>query len=455
MRNSKVITSIKQLRFNLCFIIQCFLILFTVFKDDDFLRINAFLLFSFQAFIITTGLYSSKIKYSYLFSPSILGLSYLIINLCLGGYLAPRGYGFYTDYQSVILNAKHIKFSVILLESILLSLFITSYLALKNLASSSILRSGLGNTNLHIPKKNRLIFISIVIYLSTLLTGLPAPFQFGALLILFNLFRDQKTFYRILLYFGILFLSIWDYSHDKRNILIVLLIMILVEVQVMRSYIKISLKNFLKLCGIGVLFLSLIITASINRGYGNKDVIEASNIILAIKNYITADIFLDAITDNLELSYAYGGMINSINLLRAGELNYLLGISIIKPVFIFIPRSIWPGKPWSLMHEYTKEYDYQGWIQGSSLPIPIPIEFFANFHLFGLLFSLLFFFCLDYLFKLYLIKPIPLDFKSFLGGFIGITCFIIIRGSGLDLFVIYILSGLSSFFLIRILYKYA
>lgn len=454
MRNSKDITRIKHLRFYVFFIIQCFIILYTVYKDNDFLRINAFLLFSIQAIVIAVGLYSSKIKYSYIFSPSILGLSYLIINLCLGGYLAPRGYGFYSDYQNVILNAQHIKFSVILLESILLSLFITSYLALKNLANSNILITELGNGNFHILKKKRLILISIFVYLSTLLTGLPAPFQFGALLILFNVFRRKKSFVRVLLYFGILLLSIWDYSHDKRNILIVLLIIILVEVQKMKSYIKFSLKNLLKLLAIGIIFLSLIITASINRGYGNKDVIEATNIILAIKNYVTADIFIDAITDNLELSYAYGGMINSIDLLAAGEMNFLLGVSVIKPVFIFIPRSIWPGKPWSLMHEYTKEYDYQGWIQGSSLPIPITIEFFANFHLFGLLFSILFFSCLDYLFKLYLIKTNPLNFKSFIGGFIGVTSFIIIRGSGLDLFVIYILSGLSAFYLIKIIYKY-
>jgi hypothetical protein len=428
-------------------LLHLFLFLGILFSSEYFLKYNAFLFFIVQSIIILFSLKRHVVNFISLFSPSFVALAYILFNQIFGGYLAPRAYGFYKDYATIIESLDEITLIICTLLFINYLLFLLSFRQLKRLNKIKI--NVIKNRKYIISK----LIIAFTIYLTTLLTGLTAPFQFGALIIIFLLFINHNFLWRYLVYIFVLTLSIWDYSHDKRNIFVVLFLILLIEALRTSKKFQINFNLIIKAVSVFSVFLVLIILASINRGYGGDSITENKNKIVAVADYINADIFKDAITDNLELNYAYGGMVNSLDLLYKGDLDFHYGLTLIKPVFLIIPRSFFTNKPYSFMHYYTQKVDPKGWSLGSSLPVILPIEFVANFHLFGLILFFLFYWFLDSLFIKFLFmisNEEKLNFFGFLGAFVATTNFILIRGSGLDLFVLYILFGLTSFYLYKL-----
>jgi len=174
-----------------------------------------------------------------------------------------------------------------------------------------------------------------------------------------------------------------------------------------------------------------------------------------IPEYVNSDFFADAIVSNLELNTVYGNTTNCIELVENSEIDLQWGGTLIKPLFLFLPRSIFEYKPNSIISVYTKKYAPFFYSKGGSYPVTVYAEMFANFYYFGIIFLFLFYFFLE---KLYV---------SFINGwdnylnktnvaliFLFVTSIQYVRGSGLDLWLLYVIIGypaaLMIFFLRRI-----
>ena len=95
---------------------------------------------------------------------------------------------------------------------------------------------------------------------------------------------------------------------------------------------------------------------SIARGYGNFDVENVLVAFFYIGDYIRSDIFRDAIVDNLEFSGVYFDTVNCADYVLNNQIPTLLGSTFIKPLFLPIPRELFPLKPESMINIYTSTF---------------------------------------------------------------------------------------------------
>lgn len=69
------------------------------------------------------------------------------------------------------------------------------------------------------------------------------------------------------------------------------------------------------------------------------------------------------------------------------NITYLYGLSFIKPIVAFIPRSVWPGKPETSSRLFPKYYNPGFYAIGGSEPVTVWGEFYWNFGWFGIIFG--------------------------------------------------------------------
>jgi hypothetical protein len=198
-----------------------------------------------------------------------------------------------------------------------------------------------------------------------------------------------------------------------------------------------TLKNIVRYVSIVLFFFCLVLTASILRGYG----FEATSVINAVKylpDYIVSDIVVDMLVDNFEINYNYGSSVTSIDMVIEEDIKYQYGASLLKILFLPLPREIFPGKPESVMQLYTQVYRPDLWSIDGSLPVIFASEMFINFHYFGLLIYGFVFYILNKLFLTFHLTP-PYCFKSYSAIFLFMTILMFARGSGIEQWLLYYL----------------
>lgn len=406
---------------------------------NDFQILNSFYFFLFHLIINCIILYNTGFRSRDILMPSLFSYLYIICSLTLGGYLTPRGFGFYKEYYPLLPQINN--YSTIN-TYLLASLSILSYLSIRVLNRSKKEKFP-NEVNLYKGKLGMIIMM-LLFSLLLFLLNIPFGFIFGILIIILQKAVPIKGLSRILIESSILILSVKFFSFDKRNIIMVLFAIFYFRTFSNLELLKLNLKNITKGIVLLALSLTLIIIASINRGYGVTD--DSKSAITKILPYINSNIFIDGITDNLELNFAYGSTYNAMRYIHEEKLPIQLGLTLIKPLFLPIPRELMPSKPWSFMHQYTKLHEFKEWLSGSSMPVIFPVELYGNFYFFGLLPLAIFYAFLNKIF-MYCIRQkfLNFDFKVFAGIFIICINLIITRGSGLDLFIIYVLFGSTSY----------
>jgi hypothetical protein len=204
-------------------------------------------------------------------------------------------------------------------------------------------------------------------------------------------------------------------------------------------------KILLYISGIA-LFLILIMTSSILRGYGQFDVSSLPKAISYVPKYISADIFVDGLTDNLELNYSYGTAVTSMDKILNGELRYQYGMTLLKVLFLPIPRKLFPDKPESIMQQFTRIYNPSYWAAGGSFPVILPCDMFLNFSYLGVLPFAFVWLILNYTFvKFHHISNRNIIYFSYI--FLFITVLMFARGSGLELYLLYCIFAMPVFIL--------
>lgn len=266
-------------------------------------------------------------------------------------------------------------------------------------------------------------------------------------------FSKLPTARRWLAYFAII-VSFATFSiHEKRDAIFLIFPMLYLEF--LNNGKKISIKLLLLYTLVGALTMILILTMSVARGYGGTG--EHSNLISAaplILTYMNSDMFIAGLLNNIEANYFYFHGLNSINMVLNEPLLISLGSTLIKPIFIFVPRDLVAWKPESIISLYTTAHDPAFRAAGGSLPISIFSELFWNFHLAGLAFTG-FFAAIMARLHIFMLNQ-HRNNRIFLFGFSLYAYMNIItlsRGSGFDLYFMYVLFAGISFLACSIVYS--
>ncbi|RSC93569.1 hypothetical protein [Tenacibaculum singaporense] len=423
-------------------IINIFLSISCFFLENKYLIYQGYLIYLFQFIINMTVLcFKSRLRFNHIFIPSLFSYIFISINLILGGYLVPRGHGVFDKYYYDVIQINNYN---LFTPYLLFSLTIFYYLSVKYITKTNNIQ--------RIKKSNSKTYLVIFLfYVLSLFLKTPVAVQLGFLIVFLYGLDKKKVKMKLLFYFIMLILSLRFYSFDKRNIIVVLFLILFFETIASYRYIKLKFKNILLILFLPVLFLFLIITASINRGYGEFEDTSFKSVFSNSIQYIKSDYFIDAITDNLELNYNYGATYVALDYVNNGIIDYQYGLTLIKPLFIFIPRDLYPNKPYSFMHLYTREYQYSEWIKGSSLPVIFPVELFGNFHYLGLIILFFFYKTLNTMYMVILREFDKMNFKLFLSIFFVITHLFFIRGGGIDLYVLYFIFSIPTYYLSRLI----
>lgn len=233
--------------------------------------------------------------------------------------------------------------------------------------------------------------------------------------------------------------------HEKREAFFLLLPILFFES--LKYSLILNIKSGIALFFLIFYSLVLILAMSIARGYGEFGEFDSIfSTIALIPAYMNSDIFIGGLLLNIEVGYFYFHGVNAIELVLQDPTILSMGSTLIKPLFLFMPRFIFPFKPEQMIALYTLEHDPAFRAIGGSYPISIFSEFFWNFHLAGL-FMILFLI----LFCYYIYKRLIESIENFSVPYIllYLVCYfniiMLARGSGLDMYVLFVV--LSAFFI--------
>jgi len=249
-------------------------------------------------------------------------------------------------------------------------------------------------------------------------------------------------------------ISIIGNFEDKRQIFFILILIIFFEFIRKKYEINFRFKKILFSLALILLFTYIILVSSLLRGYGQYNVDNPVDATFFIGKYLNSNNIKNTLTANFELSSAYGNTSNAVDYVYKGEVDYLYGYTFIKFLFIPIPRQVFPGKPRSMIDIYTTRFAPNFRAIGGSYPVIIYSESFWNFSLFGFLFLYILFrfFNKIYLKVVYYIKTSNLSVKSIFLTYLYITFIQVIRGSGLEIWLVYgVISIPFVFLLVKIM----
>jgi hypothetical protein len=383
-----------------------------------------------------------KIKYVYqLLTPSLFVLVYYMFSFCLGSYFSPRGYGFITKdfYINDLLEVQN--YSLIISYLLLVNTMLF-YATVRTLSISVPLNEHEKPTFMKENSDNNLkIFGLFILFL--IVSNLPFFGQFGfqyAIVILICIALKERTSFIKLSFYIPLFVLFMIFNHEnKREIILMALSIMALESVFSNSRLILTFKNICTYTVTIVILVILIISSSLLRGYGEYGEINTFQAILLIPQYVGSDVFIDAVMDNFEVSSVYPSVVLPIEYILTGKMELIFGQSIIKPLFLMIPREAFPAKPESIITLFTNTQAPSFFLRGGSLPVAFPGELFINFHIFGIPFFYLLISMFNYFYRqLTTLNCESLKFKMYAAT--SLSIFIFIRGGGFDLYSIFVMS---------------
>jgi len=410
---------------------------------NKFFIYHSWIIFGCQL-LITVPFLIKKIKYvKNLFLPSFFVLIYFLINQILGAYLVPRNYGIDKQFRTDVVYASTYNIIVPYFLLINTALFILSIYSL------TILSNNDSEIFSYVSKRNKkliseyffMIFLVIFFIITTQVSfSMIFSIQLAILIVLFSIVSKTKGVFKYLLYLTILSLLVVYKYQDKRELIIVFFSIIFLEAYIHKWIIKFSVSKIIKYSLIIITFMFLVISSSILRGYGNFNAKSFGEAINHIPEYISSSKFIDSFVENLELNYSYGTSISAMDQVIRGKIKYQYGLTIVKILFLPIPRKYLPFKPLSSMQLYTKSRNYNYFIEGGSYPISFQCDMFINFHILGMLPFLLIFLILDYIF-LKIFENTRDTVRKMTYIYLVITILMLARGSGIELYMVYFIFG--------------
>ena len=269
-----------------------------------------------------------------------------------------------------------------------------------------------------VPKTVFAIFFLIAV--QNIVSGLIRWSMYLGLITAFATFSIQDKREAIFLIFPICFL---EFAFKKTKLSFALLIWFLI---------------------LAAFLLLLLLLMSVARGYGGfggfSTISEAAPFIL---KYVESDIFIGGLFANIEVNYFFFHALNAIELVFKDTANLNFGLTIIKPLFIVLPRYFFEWKPDSIIGLYTTAFDPAIRAVGGSWPISILSEFFWNFYFFAPFVTLLFsVFLVEFHMKMVRVIRSKGDYTLAFFLFAHMHLVVLARGSGLDQYAVCVLLAL-------------
>ncbi len=414
-------------------------------------------LFQFLILAIILSL-SPKKRIVFFLSPSFLAASYVTINFFIGSIIFNKG--LVDEFLLIPYQQSWKSYQFIMAYFNFINTFIIAIFFVSKKIKIPFQIKLLKDLRRYPPAFLKVVAVILIVLFSQIELKLdflgaqgslsPIPISIGAILLLVLFSKNPKLwkriFWYILLISGLALIS-WE---DKRNAIFLILPILLLESK--NIYLTLSLKKIFMVGTFTFIMLYLILIMSIRRGYGEyevKNIWQANNYIL---DYIKSENFVSNFMQNLEISYVYFFSNDAIEKILKNPKHITYGSTIIKPLFVFIPRKYFSKKPESIIHHYTSTVSKKYRQLGGSWVISIQSELFWNFHFLGIFAAipLFFFFNCIYMNILYLVNrnniinfiPLLYCYKLFL---------ILFRGSGLDLFFVLFTLSIILFFALKII----
>ncbi len=395
-------------------------------------------------------------KILYFFSPSFITTAYICINMAIGLYAFENG----LIYKQVIV-ASYINDEVILRASLMF--FVA------NIIVFNTFRNRINSIDSEMRKKahqfqlsrNQVIKFFIIIpvlfavdivsdKLGTQGGIFTIPVTVSILYLSYLLSRSQEKG-RWIFYPIIILISLFLQFDSKREVVFLIGGIFIIEsistVQLRRLS---STRLFFTVVVLGIAAFYLIIAMSITRGFGYYGVKNPIEALSYVDDYISDENNIRLVLNNIEATTVFFHSYNAIDMFLTREAPMLYGKTFIKIAFFPFPRSVLPIKPNSIIHEYTYRYDPYLREEGRSVAVSLYPEYFWNFDWLGVLvlFGVFFLFNEAYFYGI----------NSYFEGNIQIAVmgvFLIayfvgyLRGSGIDLFLLYLLIAFGT---IKLLY---
>jgi len=389
-------------------------------------------------------------RFKLLLSPSFLAVTYLNLNFLIGSWVFENDLVFrrlLSDYRIWEYASERLLFFNIINLFIICAYFIkikikinTSYLIDLNKINQPLLFY-----------VTALVFsITVFVFPYLNLTGFFIVI-FKTLLALFLIayaYRNFSIKKRVLIYFGIIFIFAIFSVQSKREAIFLVLPIFLLEST--RYALKLRLKQIFIFFTSGFILCYFILIMSILRNYGGFK----ADSLTYVDDYIRIDNFTAGLMNNLEISTTYLHSNNLIEYIKRDKVDFVYGETIIKPFFIVIPRSIFKKKPKSSIEIYTAMYDKEFRDEGGSFPISIQSELYLNFGIFSHIFAFIFFVIFNTIYRNTLILITNNEIANYVYLLFGYMIFLaLVRGSGLDIFVVYLIVFLVFFILYKLFLK--
>jgi hypothetical protein len=392
-------------------------------------------------FLLFIGLLlTSSNKMLIFLSPSSLCFLYIIISNIMGSFAYNMGWVIYTETLHDFYSWKHsVASSIYFLLSGLFAILAFPLTRAKILYTQII--------RCH-PKYNSKIFHFLLLFFVTVSIALGIVINKGVsdyysipvtmfFICITYWFAKQNVKNRLFFYIFLLILMALISYNDKRNAIFFLFSISLIEFS--KNEFTLKFKSVIVLVLVAIFFILMVIIMSILRGYGGYEINNVFIVFSYIPKYISNENFLKWIFVNLEFSPHFYFSHKAIDYIMNDNSLISYGSTIAKTLFILIPRSLVEIKPDSIIQLFTGTYDPAYRLAGGSDPINIYAEMFWNFGFFGLipLLIILTIFNKLYFFAIRIIRnDRVLEFLFIL--FIYHEILFYFRGSGLDLFIDYI-----------------
>lgn len=428
--------------------------------EDTTIRAYGFIFYFVQLFYATYILLKFENNYKYFFSPSFITILYISVTFGLGHLVVANDIGYDKTYYTRFLNYESISF--ITAYFLLCNIIVFLTIPFKKLSSTSLIYK-----ESKIEKKSFKIILFFGLLITFSLIGVDLSFIGGSgdfsysiklVLVIFLVFfcRPYNIKIRFLLYSLILFLIVLRHFESKREIFFILILFIFHEAIIHRITIKFVFKQLIVFFLAIMIGFYIVVLSSIARGYGQFDSENVIDSAKFVTEYLKSETIYDALAANFELSYSYGNSSNAMNYVFSGQEDLLFGSTFLKIFFIPIPRNIFPSKPRSMLDIYASivSPEYRS-AEGGSFPIVVYSELFWNFHLFSfpLLFLLFRYFNQKYIYILKKIMRNELTIKSLFYISLYVTLIQFVRGSGIELWLIYALVAIPMTWFLTLINK--
>lgn len=403
-------------------------------------------IFVFQAFLyVIFGLIFPR-KILYFFSPSFITTTYICINMAIGLYAFENG----LIYKQMIV-ASYINDEVIVRASML---FFVANIIVFNTFRNRIHQIGeetRKKASQFQLSRNQIIkfFIIIPVFFAVDIVSdrlgtqggiFTIPVTVSILYLSYLLSRSQERG-RWIFYPIIILVSLFLQFDSKREVVFLIGGIFIIEALSMVQLKRLSsIKLFLTVAILGVAAFYLIIAMSITRGFGYYGVKNPIEALSYVDDYISDENNIRLVLNNIEATTVFFHAYNATDMFIGGEAPLLYGKTFVKIAFFPFPRSVLPIKPNSIIHEYTYRYDPHLREEGRSVAVSLYPEYFWNFHWTGFIVLFLVFLLFNEAYFFGLNSYFDGNIKIAVMGVFLIAYFVgYLRGSGIDLFLLYLL----------------